>query len=62
MKLALRLTFDGMVRAMRLKLLTVGEDHEEAHLRATRGNEKALTLLSEESRRHRLEDGDGFGR
>lgn len=62
MNLAMRLTLDGMIRALRLKLHDVGEDHEELRRRAERRNDRALTLLSEEARRFALEAGDEFGR
>ena len=62
MKLAMQLTFDGMMRAMRLKLHTIGEDQDEAARRAALRNERVLALLSEESRRFALEAGDEFGR
>ncbi len=62
MKLAMQLTLDGMIRALRLKAHAVGEDFEEAELRAQQRNERALTLLTLESRRFALEAGDEFGR
>jgi len=62
MKMAMQLTLDGMIRALRVKLHTIGEDFEEAdRLKALR-NEEALMLLSAESRRFALEAGDEFGR
>ena len=62
MKLAMQLTLDGMIRALRLKAHAVGEDYEEAGRRAQLRNERALMLLASESRRLALEAGDEFGR
>ena len=62
MKIAMQLTLDGMIRALRLKAHAVGEDFEEAERRAQLRNERALTLLALESRRLALEAGDEFGR
>lgn len=61
MKIAMQLTFDGMIRALRLKAHAVGEDFEEAERRAEERNERALALLASESRRLALEAGDEFG-
>ena len=61
-KLAMQLTLDGMIRAMRLKVHALAEDYEEAQRRAAMRNETALTLLASESRRLALEAGDEFGR
>ena len=61
MKMAMQLTFDGMIRALRLKAHSVGEDYEEAERRAEERNERALALLASESRRLALEAGDEFG-
>jgi hypothetical protein len=60
-KIAMQLTLDGMIRALRLKAHAVGEDHEEAGRRAQLRNERALMLLASESRRLALEAGDEFG-
>ena len=62
MKIAMQLTLDGMVRALRLKAHAVGEDYEESERQAVLRNERALTLLSTESQRFALEAGDEFGR
>ena len=62
MKLAMQLTLDGMIRALRLKAHAVGDDHEEAGRGAQLRNERALMLLASESRRLALEAGDEFGR
>lgn len=62
MKMAMQLTLDGMIRALRVKLHTIGEDYEEAERRAMTRNEQALALLASESRRFALEAGDEFGR
>ena len=61
MKIAMQLTLDGMVRALRLKAHAAGEDYEEAERQAVLRNERALTLLSAESQRLSLEAGDEFG-
>jgi hypothetical protein len=58
----MQLTLDGMIRALRMKAHSVGEDFEEAERRAQQRNERALTLLSAESQRFALEAGDEFGR
>lgn len=60
--MAMQLTLDGMIRALRVKLHTIGEDFEETDRRAALRNEEALMLLSAESRRLALEAGDEFGR
>jgi hypothetical protein len=63
MKIAMKLTLDGMIRALRMRAHELGEvDYDEAERRATRRNEKALTLLAQEARRYQLEAGDEFGR
>lgn len=62
MNIAMQLPLDGMIRALRLKAHTVGEDYEAAVRRAEQWSEKALTLLAQESRRFALETGDEFGR
>lgn len=62
MKLAMQLTLDGMIRAMRLKVHTMGEDYEVAERRAAARNDDVLALLAAESRRHALEADDEFGR
>jgi hypothetical protein len=61
-KIAMQLTLDGMIRALRLKVYNVGEDYEEAVREVEQWNERALTLLGQESRRFALEAGDEFGR
>ena len=61
MKIGMQLTLDGMIRAMRLKVHTMGEDYDVAERRAAARNDDALTLLAAESRRHALEAGDEFG-
>ena len=61
MKMAMQLTLDGMIRALRLRAHAVGEDFEEAERLAELRNETALTLLASESRRLALEVGDEFG-
>jgi hypothetical protein len=60
--MAMQLTLDGMIRALNVRLHAVGDDFEEADRRAALRNEKALALLSAESRRFALEAGDEFGR
>jgi hypothetical protein len=61
-KIAMQLTLDGMIRSLRLKAHTVGENYEEAVRRAEQWSEKTLTLLAQESRRFPLETGDECGR
>jgi len=61
-KLAMQLTYDGMIRALRMKLHELGEDYDEVDRRSALRNEEALTLLAQESRRLALEAGDEFGR
>ena len=61
MKMAMQLTLDGMIRAMRLKAHAIGEDFDEAERRKAVRNENALSLLAKESRRLALEAGDEFG-
>ncbi|MBX3581300.1 MAG: hypothetical protein KF810_05355 [Rhizobiaceae bacterium] len=61
MKLAMQVTLEGMIRALRMKARELGDDGDEALRQAKQRNETALTLLSEESRRFRLETGDEFG-
>ncbi len=62
-KMAMQLTFDGMIRALRLKAHAVGEDFEEAERRAGGSATRALTLLASRNRRRlALEAGDEFGR
>lgn len=60
--MALQLTLDGMIRALRMKVHELGEDHDEAERLAVLRNEEALMLLAQEARRHSLEAGDEFGR
>ncbi len=63
MKIAMKLTLDGMIRALRMRAHELGDvDYDEAERRATLRNEKALTLLAQEARRYALEAGDEFGR
>jgi hypothetical protein len=59
--MAMQLTLDGMIRALRLKAHELAEDYEEAHRRSVTRNDTALTLLASESRRLALEAGDEFG-
>jgi hypothetical protein len=62
-KIAMQLTLDGMIRALRMRAHELAEvDYEEAERHATRRNEKALTRLAQEARRYALEAGDEFGR
>ena len=44
----MQVTLDGMIRAMRLKVHQIADDHEEAQRRAETRNETALTLLASE--------------
>ena len=62
MKIAMHLTLNGMIHALRLRAHAVGEDFEETERRAEQRNERALMLLASESRRFALEAGDEFGR
>jgi hypothetical protein len=62
MKLALHLTLDGMVRALRMKAHELADDQQEARRRERVGNERALTLLAAEGERFAEEAGDEFGR
>ncbi|MEW9806808.1 hypothetical protein [Mesorhizobium marinum] len=62
MNLAMQLTMDGMIRALRLKMHALGEDREEIRNRAVRRNAEALVLLSQEARRTRREVGHEPGR
>lgn len=52
---------EGLIRALRMKAHEVGDNDDETLRDVTRRNETALTLLSEETRRFRLEAGDEFG-
>jgi hypothetical protein len=51
MKLALQLTLDGMVRALRMRAHELADYHQEARRRDAIGNERALTLLAAEGER-----------
>lgn len=62
MKMALQLTLDGMIRALRMKVHELGEDYDEAERLAVLRNEEALMLLAQEAWRVSLEAGDEFGR
>lgn len=63
MKIAMKLTLDGMIRALRMRAHELGEvDYDEAERRAMRRNDEVLALLAREARRHTLEAGDEFGR
>lgn len=62
MKLAMQMTVDGLVRALRMKAHEVGDDHEVVRRRAELSNEQALTRLAAESRGRAGEAGDEFGR
>jgi hypothetical protein len=60
MNFALRLTMDGMIRALRIKAHAIGDGYEPDWRNAEERNEEALTLLSAEARRHALEAGYEF--
>ncbi len=62
MKLAMQMTVEGMIRALRMKAHEAGDDPGEARRRAERHNEEALLLLSAEVRGLSKEVGDEFGR
>lgn len=62
MKLALQLTLDGMVRALRMRAHELADDQQEARRRDAIGNERALTLLAAEGDRFAQEADDEFGR
>ena len=62
MKIAMQLTLDGMVRALRMRAHEIGDADDLAEQRAAERNETALTLLAQEARRYALEAGDEFGR
>ena len=62
MKLAMRMTLEGMVRALRVRAHQLGEDEDDMRRHRARRNETTLALLSEESRRLELGAGDEFGR
>lgn len=62
MKLALQLTLDGMVRALRMRAHELADDQQEARRRDAIGNERALTLLAAEGKRFAQEADDEFGR
>jgi hypothetical protein len=61
-KLAMQMTLDGMIRALRMKAHELGEDYEDTERGAVSRNEEALALLAREARRHALEVGHEFGR
>lgn len=58
MKLGIRLTLDGMVRALRMKAFELGDDLYEMRQDAEARNAAALVLLTAESRRAAMEAGD----
>jgi len=62
MKLALQLTLDGMIRALRMRAHELADDHDESRRRDAIGNQRALTLLAAEGERFVEEAGDEFGR
>jgi len=62
MKLALQLTLDGMVRALRMRAHELADDPQEARRRDAIGNERVLTLLAAEGERFAEEADDEFGR
>ncbi len=62
MKLALQMTLDGMVRALRMRAHELADYHQEARRRDAVGNERALALLAAEGQRFVEEAGDEFGR
>ena len=60
MKMAMQMTLDGMIRALRMKAYELGEDYDEAERGMVERNEEALMLLAREARRFALEAGDEF--
>ena len=58
MKLGMRLTLDGMVRALRMRAFEMGEDFHEMRQDAEARNQAALALLAAESRRAAMEVDD----
>lgn len=62
MKLALQMTLDGMVRALRMRAHELADQEQETMRRDAIGNERALTLLAAEGERFAQEADDEFGR
>ena len=62
MKMAMQLTLDGLIRALRMKGHELGDDHDRVDRLAVLRNGEALMLLAQEARRVSLEAGDEFGR